>query len=171
MKQQPRIYYTEANKALMWDRWQAGDSLHAIARLFDRGHSSVQRVLARTGGIRSAPRHRSRRSLTLAEREENSRGVAAGLSLRSIAASLGRAPSTVSREINRNGGRRQYRANQAEQAAWDRAHRPKTCKLAENRALAHIVAEKLQLQWSPRQIAGWLKYMYPDDKSFKFGVS
>jgi len=151
----------------MWDRWQAGDSLHAIARLFDRGHSSVQRVLGETGGIRPARRYRSGRSLSLAEREEISRGVAAGLSLRSIAASLGRAPSTVSREIKRNGGRRQYRANKAEQAAWDRAHRPKSCKLAENRALAHIVAEKLQLQWSPRQIAGWLKYMYPDDESYQ----
>jgi len=167
MKQRPRRYFTEADKALMWDRWQAGDSLHAIARLFDRGHSSVQRVLGETGGIRPARRYRSGRSLSLAEREEISRGVAAGLSLRSIAASLGRAPSTVSREIKRNGGRRQYRANKAEQAAWDRAHRPKSCKLAENRALAHIVAEKLQLQWSPRQIAGWLKYMYPDDESYQ----
>ncbi len=167
MKQRPRRYFTEADKALMWDRWQAGDSLHAIARLFDRGHSSVQGVLAKTGGIRPAARHRSGVSLSLAEREEISRGVAAGLSRRSIAASLGRAPSTVSREIKRNGGRRQYRANKAEQAAWDRAHRPKSCKLAEHRALAHIVAEKLQLQWSPRQIAGWLKYMYPDDETYQ----
>ncbi len=167
MKQRPRRYFTEADKVLMWDRWQAGDSLHAIARLFDRGHSSVQRVLGETGGIRPAPRYRSGRSLSLAEREEISRGVAAGQSLRSIAASLGRAPSTVSREISRNGGRRHYRANQADQAAWDRAHRPKTCKLAKNRALAHIVAEKLQLEWSPRQIAGWLKHMYPDDETYQ----
>ncbi len=167
MKQRPRRYFTEADKALMWDRWQAGDSLHAIARLFDRGHSSVQRVLGETGGIRPAPRYRSGRSLSLAEREEISRGVAAGQSLRCIAASLGRAPSTVSREINRNGGRRQYRANKADQAAWHRAHRPKSCKLANNRALARIVAEKLQLQWSPRQIVGWLKYMYPDDETYQ----
>ena len=167
MKQRPRIYYTEANKSLMWDRWQKGESLNSIARHFDRHHSAIQGILSRTGGIRPPQRRRSRRTLTLAEREEISRGVVAGLSLRSIAASLGRAPSTISREINRNGGRRQYRASNADQAAWDRAHRPKTCKLAQNRALAHIVAEKLQLQWSPRQIAGWLKYTYSDDETYQ----
>jgi IS30 family transposase len=105
--------------------------------------------------------------LSLAEREEISRGVVVGRSFRSIAASLGRAPSTISREINRNGGRRAYRANQADQATWNRAHRPKTCKLAYNRALANIVAKKLQLEWSPRQIAGWLKRSYPDDESYQ----
>ena len=149
MKYRPRIYYTETDKALMWDRWQKGDSLHAIAKLFDRSHGSIAGILSRTGGIRPPQRKRSQRALTLAEREEISRGVIAGQSLRMIAALLGRAPSTVSREINRNGGRRQYRANKAEQAAWDRAHRRKTCKLAQNRVLAHIVAEKLQLQWAP----------------------
>ena len=90
----------------------------------------------------------------MAEREEISRGMVADLSLRRIASRLGRAPSTVSREMNRNGGRRDYRANQADEAAWERAHRPKTCKLSQNPALARIVAEKLQLEWSPRQIAG-----------------
>ena len=148
----------------MWDRWQKGESLHSIARLFDRHHSAIQGVLARTGGIRPATRRRSRVALTLSEREEISRGVAAGQSLRWIAASLGRAPSTVSREIKRNGGRHRYRASQADQAAWDRAHRPKTCKLVENRALALIVAEKLRLQWAPEQIAGWLKHMYTDNE-------
>jgi len=167
MKQRPRIYYTEEQKALMWDRWQKGESLNSIAKLFARHHSAIQGILSRTGGIRPPQRRRTRRTLTLAEREEISRGVVAGLSLRSIAASLGRAPSTISREINRNGGRRQYRASNADQAAWDRAHRPKTCKLAQNRALAHIVAEKLQLQWSPRQIAGWLKYTYSDDETYQ----
>ena len=167
MKQRPRIYYSQADKALMWDRWQQGESLHDIARLFDRHHSSVRRILAETGGIRPRQRRRSRRSLTLSEREEISRGVVAGQSLRTIAASLGRAPSTVSREINRNGGRHRYRASQADQSAWDRAHRPKTCKLKQNRALARIVAEKLQLEWSPRQIAGWLQYMYLHDENFK----
>ncbi len=167
MKQRPRIYYTETDKALMWDRWQKGDSLHAIARLFDRGHGAIGRILSRTGGIRPAKRTRSGFALTLAEREEISRGVVAGRWLRSIAASLDRAPSTVSREINRNGGRRHYRANKADQAAWDRAHRPKTCKLAKNRVLARIVATKLQLQWSPRQIAGWLKRTYHDDESYQ----
>jgi IS30 family transposase len=167
MKYPTRIYYTEADKSLMWDRWQKGESLNSIARHFGRSHSSIQGILSRTGGIRPPRRQRSRRALTLAEREEISRGVVAGQSLRSIAALLGRAPSTVSREINRNGGRRQYRANKAEQAAWDRAHRPQTCKLVRNRALARIVASKLQLQWSPRQIAGWLKRTYPDDENYQ----
>ncbi len=167
MKQRPRIYYNTEQKNLMWDRWQAGDSLHEIARLFDRGHSSIQGVLSETGGIRPRPRSRSRLALRLDEREEISRGMVAGQSLRSIAASLGRALSTVSREINRNGGRRRYRASQADQAAWDRARRPKTCKLVENRALARIVARKLRGLWSPEQIAGWLKYTYPDDENYR----
>ncbi len=136
MKYPTRIYYSETDKAEMWDRWQKGESLNAIARQFGTSHSSIQGVIAPTGGIRPPQRSRSRRTLTLPEREEISRGVAAGQSLCWIAASLGRAPSTVSREIKRNGGRRRYRANKAEQAAWHRAHRPKTCKLVDNRALA-----------------------------------
>ena len=167
MKQRPRIYYTETDKALMWDRWQKGESLNSIAGHFDRHNSAIQGILCRTGGIRPPERRRSGLALTLAEREEISRGVVARQSIRSIAASLGRAPSTVSREINRNGGRRRYRASKADQAAWDRAHRPKTCKLAQNRALARIVASKLQLEWSPRQIAGWLKRTYPNDESYQ----
>ena len=167
MSRKPRIHYTETDKALMWDRWRKGDSLETIARLFDRTHGSVAGILRRTGGIRPPKRTRSRRTLSLAEREEISRGVVAGQSLRSIAASLKRAPSTVSREINRNGGRQQYRANLADQAAWDRSHRPKTCKLIQNPALARIVANQLQLQWSPRQIAGWLKRTYPDDETYQ----
>jgi IS30 family transposase len=118
MKQRPRIYYTESQKALMWERWRKGDSLHQIAQLFDRNHSSVQRILAETGGIQPAQRRRSRLALTLAEREEISRAVVAGYSIRSIAALLGRAPSTISREIKRNGGQEFYRASQADQAAW-----------------------------------------------------
>ena len=165
MKYRRRIYYTEEQKALMWDRWQKGESLATIARLFDRYHSSVERIIAETGGIRPPRRRRSRLSLTLAEREEISRGVASGHSIRSIAASLGRSPSTVSREISRNGGRRHYRASQADQAAWDRAHRPKACKLATNRALSRAVARKLMRRWSPEQIAGWLKRQYSDDEN------
>ena len=167
MKYRKRRYFTESDKVLMWDRWQKGESLNSIARLFETSHSAISGVFSKTGGVRPPERQRSRVALTLAEREEISRGVAAGQSLRTIAAMLGRAPSTISREINRNGGRQPYRANKAEQAAWDRAHRPKTCKLAKNRALALIVAEKLQLEWSPRQIAGWLKYTYPDDENYQ----
>ena len=165
MKQRPRIHYTESQKGLMWERWQKGESLQQIAQLFDRNHSSIQPILAATGGIRPAPRCRSRLALTLAEREEISRAVVAGHSIRSIAAQLGRAPSTISRELKRNGGQECYRASQADQSAWDRGRRPKTGKLAENRALACIVAGKLQLQWSPEQVAGWLKRTYPDDTS------
>jgi len=167
MKQRPRIYYTESQKALMWERWQKGESLHQIAQLFDRNHPSIQRILAETGGIRPAQRRRSRLALTLAEREEISRAVVAGQSIRSIATSLGRAPSTISRDIKRNGGQECYRASQADQAAWDRAHRPKSCKLVQNRALAHLVADKLQCQWSPEQIAGWLKRTYPGDENYQ----
>ena len=165
MKQRPRIYYTASQKAVMWERWRKGESLQQIAQLFDRNHSSIQRILAETGGIRPAQRRRSRLALTLAEREEISRALASGHSIRSIASLLERAPSTISREIQRNGGQSCYRASQADQAAWDRARRPKTCRLAENRMLARIVATKLQLMWSPEQIAGWLKRTYPDGEN------
>ncbi len=161
----PRIHYTESQKALMWERWQKGGSLQQIAQLFDRNHSSIQGILAATGGIRPAPRRRSRLALTLAEREEISRALVAGQSMRSIAAQLDRAPSTISREIKRNGGQEGYRASQADQSAWDRGRRPKAAKLAQNRALARLVAAKLRLQWSPEQVAGWLKRTYPDDAS------
>ncbi|MEX3901291.1 IS30 family transposase [Paraburkholderia sp. BR10954] len=157
MKQRRRIYYSESQKALMWARWRAGESLQHIAQLFDRNHSSVQGILAQTGGIQPAPRRRSRLALTLAEREEISRGLVAGDSIQSIARRLSRSPSTVCREIKRNSGQDGYRASHADQLAWDRSLRPKVCKLVEHRKLAHIVAGKLQLQWSPQQIAGWLK--------------
>ena len=165
MKNRKRIHYTDSQKAVMWDRWQQGEPLHRIAALFDRHASSVRGILMQHGGIRPPPKRRSPRVLSLAEREEISRGLAAGRSIRSIAASLGRAPSTVSREINRNEGLESYRANQADQAAWDRARRPKPCKLAIHRALAAQVAQKIQRQWSPEQIAGWLRRTYPDDTS------
>jgi len=167
MKQRTRIYYTETQKALMWERWKKGESLQQIAQLFNRNHSSVQGILVKTGGIRPAERRRSKLALTLAEREEISRSLAAGRSIRSIAGLLNRAPSTISREINRNGGQEGYRASCADQSAWDRAQRPKRCKLAVNRTLARIVAAKLQMQWSPEQIAGWLKQTYPGNEDFQ----
>jgi len=165
MKYPKRIYYTEADKVLMWDRWQRGESLHSIARHFGRSHSSIQGILSRSGGIRPAARRRSARSLSLVEREEISRGIASGRSVRWIAARLKRAPSTISRELNRNGGRRRYRAHAADQAAWDRARRPKRCKLALNRPLARRVAKWLRQRWSPWQIAGRLKRTYPHDEN------
>lgn len=167
MKQRRRIYYTETQKALMWERWRKGDTLHEIARLFDRYHSSIQGILARTGGIQPAQRHRSRLALTLGEREEISRCVVAGLSIRSIALRLGRAPSTISRELRRNSTDQGYRATQADELAWARAHRPKTCKLVRHRTLAQVVAAKLRKQWSPEQIAGWLKHVYAVNKDYQ----
>ncbi len=163
-----RRHYTEAEKAEMWDRWRRGDSMNEIGRLFGSvGHSSIQKVFSQTGGIRPAQRRRSARSLTLSEREEISRGIVAGDSIRCIAAQLGRAPSTISREIHRNRGRRYYRANTANQTAWDRAKRRKTCKLVDNPALARLVAGKLQSFWSPEQIAGWLKTEYADQERYR----
>ncbi len=161
MKYRTRTYYTDAQKALMWERWKQGWTLHQIGQLFNRAHTSVQGILSRTGGFRPPQRSRSKIALTLAEREEISRAVAEGKSVRSIAARLDRAPSTVSREIKRNGGRANYRAAEADDAAWNRALRPKACKLREDRALARTVADKLRLLWSPEQIAGWLKHTYP----------
>jgi len=163
LKRRTRIRYTDAQKSLMWDRWQKGESLHQIARLFDRHHSSVRGVLAESGGIRPPARRRSARALTLGEREDVSRALVAGHSIRAIASMLRRAPSTISRELRRNGGAERYRASHADQAAWDRAHRPKTCKLALQPTLAERVADKLQQQWSPQQIAGWLMRTYPED--------
>ena len=166
MKQRPRIYYSASQRALIWERWQKGETLHQIARLFDRYHSSIQRIVAETGGIRPAERRRSRWALSLTEREEISRAVVTGHSIRSIAGALGRAASTISRELRRNGAEG-YRASRADQAAWDRARRPKACKLVQNPALAHIVASKLRRNWSPEQIAGWLKRTYPDDETYQ----
>jgi len=159
-----RIYFTEKQKAEIWDRWQRGESMSSIGRLFDRNSSSIYPLLARTGGIRPAERRRSRLAMTLAEREEISRGLKAKQSLRSIARQLRRAPSTISREVRRNGGRRVYRAASADRATWDRARRPKLCKLAHLPGLCHIIAEKLERKWSPQQIAGWLKREHPDDE-------
>ncbi|MFM0573144.1 IS30 family transposase, partial [Paraburkholderia caledonica] len=153
-------------KALMWERWRKGESLQKIAQLFDRNHSSVQGILAETGGIQPPQRHRSRLALTLEEREEISRGLVADDSIQSIAKRLSRAPSTICREIKRNSGPTGYRASHADELAWDRAQRPKVCKLVRYRKLAHIVAGKLQLQWSPQQIAGWLRRAYPDDEDY-----
>lgn len=165
MKYRTRIYYTDAQKALMWERWKEGWTLHQIAQLFNRPHNSVQGILSRTGGIRPPARSRCTWALTLAEREQISRAMVQGQSVRSVAAQLGRAPSTVSREIKRNGGRSNYRATEADGAAWDRALRPKHCKLLDNLALARIVTDKLRRFWSPEQVAGWLRQTYPRDES------
>ena len=160
-----RIRYTDKQKSEIWDRWQRGESLHSIGRAFDRPPSSIFGQLAPTGGIRPPVRKRSCLALTLAEREEISRGIATQQSLRSIAKRLGRSPSTISREIKRNGCMQAYRAVEADQAAWDKACRPKPCKLVGKPVLCTIIASKLQANWSPQQIAGWLKRAYPQEES------
>ena len=164
MTYRTRIKYSAEQKSEMWDRWQRGESINSIGRIFDRPSSSIFGQLAPTGGIRPLVRRRSRLALTLSEREEISRGVATEQSLRTIAKQLRRAPSTISREINRNLGYDSYRASLADQAAWDKAHRPKLCKLAYNPTLSRIVAAKLQSNWSPEQISGWLKKEYPEEE-------
>jgi len=164
MKQRQRIYYTKAQQALMWDRWQKGETLNSIAKLFDRGHPAIQGILSRTGGIRPPVRKRSSTALTLAEQEHISRGLARGDSMRSIARQLNSAPSTICREVNLNGGYDSYRATQADEAVWERTKRPKPCKLLLHPMLARLVAKKLKANWSPEQIAGWLKDTYPDDE-------
>ncbi len=166
MKRRPRIVYTDNQKALMWERWQQGDSMHEIARMFDRSHSAIGRILTLNGGFRPREKKRSPLALNLAERETISRGLATQKSMRTIAAQLGRSPSTVSREIRRNGGYASYRASAAEDAAWQRALRPKVCKLADRPLLINVIADKLQEQWSPDQIAGWLKRRYPNDERY-----
>lgn len=154
-------------KAELWRRWKRGESLSDIARALKKGGGSIFGVLRLCGGIAPAVRQRSRLALSCEDREEISRGLAAGLSLRAIAASIRRAPSTVSREISRNGGEARYRAGEAEENAWDRTRRPKKCLLATSRKLRSIVAEKLELQWSPQQIAGWLKTEFPKSRELQ----
>ena len=159
--------YTAAQKVEMWDRWGRGESLKAIGRVFSKEGGSVYGQLAPYGGIRPRPRCRSPLALSLAEREEISRGVAAGRSIRSIAQLLGRAVSTVSREIRRNGGRSAYRATEAEQRAWSRSRRPRRCRLSCSPRLQQLVEDRLRSDWTPEQIAGWLKRTYPGDQSHR----
>src|ERR1700680_1305854 len=156
--------FTAAEKTELWDRWQRGESLKAIGRAFGKQSSSIYFQLSPYGGIRPAPRRRSRLALTPAEREEISRGIAVHQSARSMAGLLGRAPSTVSREISRNGGYDGYRATLADDKAWAQAHRPKRCKLATNPWLRQAVASKLRVNWAPEPIAGWLKRTHPEDE-------
>ena len=164
---QRRWKLSSAQRADMWNRWKAGQSLNAIGRVLGKDKQVIHFLLARHGGIAPPVRRRSRRALTLAEREDISRGVASGSSLRVIAQHLSRTASTISRELARHGGRTQYRANQADQQAWESALRPKACRLALHEKLRTLVASKLMQDWSPEQISGWLKQSYPDDESLR----
>ena len=167
MKQRYRRGFSTQEKTELWDRWQRGESLRAIGRVFGKPSSSIYFQLAPHGGIRPEPRRLSRLALTLSEREEISRGIVAQQSIRSMARLLGRSPSTVSREIIRNGGYDRYRAVLVDKRAWDGAHRPKRCKLATHPPLCREVARKLRLNWSPEQIAGWLRRAHPEEESYQ----
>jgi IS30 family transposase len=162
-----RLYgLSAAQKTDIWRRWKAGESLHEIGRALGKDHGSIHFLLSQHGGIVPAIRRRSERTLTLAEREEISRGIACGLSIREIARGLQRAASTVSREVARHGGRPRYRASKADHQAWKSALRPKPCLLALHRKLRTIVARKLIQNWSPEQISG-LKRRYSSNESMR----
>ena len=168
MEGHARTWFTPKQRAELWERWKSGQCVADIARaLGRRNKSGVYRILAVNGGIAPAPRRRAPVALRLEEREEISRGIAGGRSIRRIAQELGRAPSTISREIRRNGGCSAYRASEADTHAWERALRPKPCRLARHAGLRWRVAQKLALQWSPEQISGWLKRQCPADRSMQ----
>jgi IS30 family transposase len=162
-----RSALTMQEKAEIWRRYRAGDSLRSISRALGRSMEALRMLVASTGGRLPRVVRQSRLRLSLAEREEISRGVVSGDSCRSIAGRLKRAPSTVSREIAGNGGRKRYRAHQAEQAAWGRARRPKAAKLASCPKLRQEVEAKLVSRWSPQQITGWLARTYPEDRQMQ----
>src|ERR1035437_7168870 len=163
MQRVRRSRMTVGDKAEIWKRWKQGQSLSEIGRAIDRIPGAVFHVVRARGGIPPAPRCRSSQALTVTEREEISRGLATGVSFRQIGARLGRAASTVSREVGRHGGRQWYRAAVADADTWDRALPPQACRLAQHPALCARVTEKLEAYWSPQQIAGWLKHAFPRD--------
>ena len=167
MAQSGRLGMTDVQKGELWQRWRNGESITDISHAIGSFRTSVSYVLRRHGGFAPPLRTRSPHALTLAEREEISRGLSAEQSLRQIAKVLQRSPSTISREIARNGGKQHYRATQADQAAWERSRRPKACRLAQHGKLRRSVANKLTLDWSPEQISGWLKCKYPDDETLR----
>ena len=161
------VRFTPDQRDDIWDRVNAGESVKSIARSLRRQPSSLRRLLKSTGGIRPPERTRAARCLSQAEREEISRGLAAGESLREIARRLGRSASTISREVARNGGMKRYRATTADRRAWSEARRPKQGKLARCPRLRREVAEKLAIRWSPEQISGWLAGAHPDDPEMR----
>jgi IS30 family transposase len=160
-----RRIYSAVERNELWERWRRGESISDIGRALNRAPGTIFCTLTERGGVAPPPRRRSRLALTLPEREEISRGIAAGESARGIAARLGRSPATVAREISRHGGRRRYRAASADGRAWRNARRPQVCKLASSPALSELVAEKLGEDWSPEQIAGWLKLEFGEDQT------
>jgi IS30 family transposase len=167
MGRQRRPWLNTAQKAEIWKLWREGESLSAIARMLERQPSGVYHVVDRNGGISPTARTRSAQALTLAEREEISRGLVAGRTTGQIALQLGRSKSTISREIGRNGGSHRYRAHEADAHTWERARRPKVCALSGNARLRRLVAAKLKLKWAPSQIAGWLRREFRVNKDMQ----
>jgi IS30 family transposase len=167
MAQRGRPGLSPEQKRELWSRWKAGESLSEIGRALGKQPGSIHGVVASNGGYVPAVRRRSPRVLTISEREEISRGLAEGASLRRIAGRLHRAPSSISREVARHGGRHRYRAARAQERAWDRARRPKPCKLAAVPRLRELVAGKLAEEWSPEQISGWLARTYPGEQDLQ----
>jgi IS30 family transposase len=167
MAQRRRPGLTAEQKRELWTRWKAGQSLCEIGRLLGKDAGSIRAVVARDGGYVPLMRRRAARVLSLGEREEISRGLAEDLPLRTIAARLRRAPSTVSREVARHGGRALYRAASADERAWAAARRPKLCKLATSPRLCELIAAKLACDWSPQQISGWLALTYPGEQALQ----
>jgi IS30 family transposase len=167
MNRGSRPKFLSHQKEELWKRWRSGQSISEIGRALGKVPGSVFGVLRLRGGIAPAARQRSTWSLSLADREEISRGLVAGLSMRRIAQRLGRSTSTISREIARNRGLQKYRAADADERAWREALRPKACQLAVNKPLQKIVAQKLDAYWSPQQVAGWLRIEYLDDRAMR----
>jgi IS30 family transposase len=167
MSEGKRSRLSPTQRTDVWNRWKSGQSLHEIGRAYRKPHSSIRCLLLPRGGIPPAARRRSRLALTRSEREDISRGIASGSSIRAIARHLDRAASTVGREVTRHGGRPAYRAHEADDQAWESALRPKQCFLSLHQRLREIVASKLILDWSPEQISGWLKTEYPDDERMR----
>jgi len=155
---------TAAEVAAVWTAWRAGTPPRVIGRALGRSPGTIDSVIRTAGGLSPRPRQRAARHLSLAEREELACGLAAGLSLRALGRRLGRAPSTVSREVRRQGGRHAYRASRAEAAAWHAARRPQRCRLAQAPRLCAVVTQRLAARWSPEQIAGWLRRTYADPR-------
>ena len=160
-----KITFTAAERKELWERWRLGESVSDIARALQRKPGTIHTTLSYQGGISPRVRTRNKRVLNNEEREQISRGLCSGSSIRSLAKALERAPSTVSREVNRNGGRDRYRAQSADTRAWKQALRPKDCKLATHGQLRRMVANKLRCKWSPEQISGWLREQYGDERS------
>lgn len=167
MAQLGRPGLSVSQKAEAWQQWKLGQSLSDIGRTLGKHAGSIHRIVSSHGGILPIPRRPSRLALTLTEREEISRGIAANKSIRQIAALIRRPPSTVCREVARHGERGQYRAVVADAEAWEQAGRPKPCRLALPPTLRRTVAQKLSLDWSPEQISGWLRRQFSEDAQMR----